>query len=72
MNDIKRDDVSWKQKLGYIFGTPGWSHDGSRLTSKALRVEESASENAAKDNLASVNQQIPPVALYNTKDGPDF
>lgn len=71
VNDIKRKDINWRQKLGYIFGPPGWSHDGSRLTSKALRAEESASENAVKDNVASVDLQIPPVALYNIKDEPD-
>jgi sterol desaturase/sphingolipid hydroxylase (fatty acid hydroxylase superfamily) len=27
------------QKLGYVFGPPGWSHDGSRKTSKELREE---------------------------------
>lgn len=26
-------------KLGYIFGPPGWSHDGSRKTSEQLRAE---------------------------------
>ncbi|MBS3913681.1 MAG: sterol desaturase family protein [Bacteroidetes bacterium] len=29
-----------KNKLMYIFGPPGWSHDGSRLTSKQMREEE--------------------------------
>ena len=27
----------WKSKVSYVFGPPGWSHDGSRLTSKQLR-----------------------------------
>jgi len=26
--------------LGYLFGPPGWSHDGSRLTSEELRALE--------------------------------
>ena len=39
-NDLKRDDISWKEKMGYIFGPPGWSHDGSRLTSEEMRQEE--------------------------------
>jgi sterol desaturase/sphingolipid hydroxylase (fatty acid hydroxylase superfamily) len=38
--DLRRKDISWKQKCGYLFGPPGWSHDGSRLTSKQLRQEE--------------------------------
>lgn len=27
----------WRDKLYYIFGPPGWSHDGSRKTSEELR-----------------------------------
>ncbi len=36
--DLKQK-ISWKQKLGYLFQPPGWSHDGSRKTSKAMRAE---------------------------------
>jgi sterol desaturase/sphingolipid hydroxylase (fatty acid hydroxylase superfamily) len=39
-NDIRRKDIAWKDKLGYLFGPPGWSHDGSRLTSDQLREIE--------------------------------
>ncbi|HNK40113.1 MAG TPA: C-5 sterol desaturase, partial [Flavobacteriales bacterium] len=28
-----------KNKLMYIFGPPGWSHDGSSMTSKQLQAE---------------------------------
>lgn len=31
-----------RNKLMYIFGPPGWSHDGSRKTSVQLRLEESS------------------------------
>lgn len=31
--------VSFKQKLLYVFGPPGWSHDGSTKTSAQLRSE---------------------------------
>ncbi|GAB3885167.1 sterol desaturase family protein [Spirosoma agri] len=31
---------SIKQALGYMFGPPGWSHDGSRKTTKQLRSEQ--------------------------------
>jgi len=27
----------WKNKLRYLFGAPGWSHDGSSLTTRQLR-----------------------------------
>lgn len=36
--DLKQD-VSWKHKVNYLFNKPGWSHDGSRLTTKQLREE---------------------------------
>ncbi len=39
--DCCRKDISWKERLGYIFGPPGWSHDRSRKTSDQLRAEES-------------------------------
>jgi sterol desaturase/sphingolipid hydroxylase (fatty acid hydroxylase superfamily) len=35
--DVRRPGLTWKQKLHYVFGPPGWSHDGSRLTSDELR-----------------------------------
>jgi sterol desaturase/sphingolipid hydroxylase (fatty acid hydroxylase superfamily) len=37
--DLRRP-VSWKDKFLYLFGPPGWSHDGSRLTSNQLRERE--------------------------------
>lgn len=41
--DCRRKDIGWKDKLRYLFGPPGWSHDGSRLTSEALRKREGIS-----------------------------
>jgi sterol desaturase/sphingolipid hydroxylase (fatty acid hydroxylase superfamily) len=38
--DLKREDATFKDKLGYVFGPPGWSHDGSTKTSEQLRLEE--------------------------------
>jgi sterol desaturase/sphingolipid hydroxylase (fatty acid hydroxylase superfamily) len=38
--DLVRDDIGWKEKWQYVFGPPGWSHDGSRLTSDQLREAE--------------------------------
>ena len=35
--DLKRKDITWKQKIQYVFRAPGWSHDGSRKTSQSLR-----------------------------------
>lgn len=38
--DMFRRDLSPGQKLRYLFGPPGWSHDGSRQTSRELRLQE--------------------------------
>ena len=38
LKDIKQQ-TSLKNKLLYMFGPPGWSHDGSRKTSSQLRKE---------------------------------
>ena len=41
LQDMKRSDIGWKEKIFYLFGPPGWSHDGSRVTSEQLRILES-------------------------------
>jgi sterol desaturase/sphingolipid hydroxylase (fatty acid hydroxylase superfamily) len=38
--DLVRKDIGWKERWQYVFGPPGWSHDGSRLTSEQLRAAE--------------------------------
>jgi sterol desaturase/sphingolipid hydroxylase (fatty acid hydroxylase superfamily) len=38
--DLSREDIGWKEKWNYVFGPPGWSHDGSRLTSDQMRDAE--------------------------------
>ena len=30
--------LNWRQRVAYIFAPPGWSHDGSRLSSDMLRA----------------------------------
>lgn len=41
--DMMRNDISWREKWFYLFGPPGWSHDGSRLTSRQLQKSEALS-----------------------------
>ena len=36
--DLAHKKCSFRQKLMYVFGPPGWSHDGSRKTSGELRA----------------------------------
>lgn len=39
-DDMKKNGLTIKQKWKYLFGPPGWSHDGSRLTSDQMRAAE--------------------------------
>lgn len=48
--DLLRKDISAKEKWNYIFGPPGYSHDGTRLTSEQLREEENANQNLETPN----------------------
>jgi sterol desaturase/sphingolipid hydroxylase (fatty acid hydroxylase superfamily) len=38
LNDIRKAP-DWRSGMGYLFGPPGWSHDGSRKTTEQLRKE---------------------------------
>jgi len=42
--DLKKGETL-KHKFMYVFGPPGWSHDGSTKTSRQLRAELRASQN---------------------------
>jgi sterol desaturase/sphingolipid hydroxylase (fatty acid hydroxylase superfamily) len=33
-----RGAANWRERLGYVFGPPGWSPDGSRLTTRQLQA----------------------------------
>lgn len=37
-------DISWKDRFRYIFNPPGWSHDGSTMTTKQM-LEEVKNQN---------------------------
>ena len=47
--DLQRTDINWRDKMGYLFGPPGWSHDGSRQTSDELREMESLTAKSPGD-----------------------
>jgi len=36
--DVFRPGLTLRQRLGYLFMPPGWSHDGSRETSESLKA----------------------------------
>jgi hypothetical protein len=44
-NDVKKSD-KWSHKFMYIFGPPGWSHDGSTMTVKQQQRLFEAQRNA--------------------------
>jgi sterol desaturase/sphingolipid hydroxylase (fatty acid hydroxylase superfamily) len=39
VKDVCQKGISWRSRWMYIFGPPGWSHDGSRKTARELREE---------------------------------
>jgi sterol desaturase/sphingolipid hydroxylase (fatty acid hydroxylase superfamily) len=44
--DITQPNITLKERWNYLFGPPGYSHDGSRLTSEQLRAKENAAQKA--------------------------
>jgi Sterol desaturase len=46
--DLSRQDLSWKSKWNYLLGPPGWSHDGSSLTTRQLLDQEEAEPSEAR------------------------
>ncbi len=62
--DVFQKNITPRQRLGYLFGPPGWSHDGSRLTSEELRAkeekqnEEIINTQYATNNAQSLNMNI--------------
>jgi sterol desaturase/sphingolipid hydroxylase (fatty acid hydroxylase superfamily) len=40
LRDMRRKDINFKQRWMYLFGPPGWSHDGQSMTSKEMRKQE--------------------------------
>lgn len=40
MKDVNQEDLTIQEKIGYVLGPPGWSHDGSRMTSEEMRAAE--------------------------------
>lgn len=45
LRDVRRKGLSLKQRIMYLFGPPGWSHDGHSMTSKEMRLQEHIKKN---------------------------
>ena len=60
--DLRRSGLSLRTKWLYLFGAPGWSHDGSRLTSRQMLDRESheAPDPAASPKLSTAAPARPP------------
>lgn len=43
--DCTQAGISFSDRIQYLLGAPGWSHDGSRLTSEQMREQESKQKN---------------------------
>lgn len=54
--DVKKVK-NWKHKFMYIFGPPGWSHDGSTLTIKQIQRQMKADEKKARLNLVTASDK---------------
>jgi sterol desaturase/sphingolipid hydroxylase (fatty acid hydroxylase superfamily) len=46
--DVFQKDITLQQRIGYLVGPPGWSHDGSRLTSEEMRALEEGEHSGAE------------------------
>jgi sterol desaturase/sphingolipid hydroxylase (fatty acid hydroxylase superfamily) len=51
--DIMRRNLTWMQRIGYLFGPPGWSHDGSRATAADLLRSNSAQDLRSAQTVSS-------------------
>ncbi len=38
-HDLRQPGLTWKEKIGYLAGPPGYSHNGERKTTRQLRAE---------------------------------
>jgi hypothetical protein len=71
IRDLKKSP-KMRDKLMYIFGPPGWSHDGSTKTAKQLRKELAGETDIAIDSVGSPIKiaesrfQIPAPAEYQS------
>jgi sterol desaturase/sphingolipid hydroxylase (fatty acid hydroxylase superfamily) len=50
--DVFRKGLTFQQRWNYLFGPPGYSHDGSRLTSDQMRAMENGETAEAEEEVA--------------------
>ncbi len=63
--DISRKDIGWREKFNYLFGPPGWSHDGSSLTSEQLQDRENGNKGDHANN--SEQELVPAHSIINSQ-----
>ena len=68
-SDVLKKGVAFKEKLNYVFGPPGWSHDGSRLTSEQMRAkEENTKELFTKTSAAETSNDLKPSFAFESAE----
>lgn len=67
---IARDlwSAPWRFKINYLIKPPGWSHDGSRESSKTIKARWAKEENETWQNLTSSSSAAVPPAVQR-QDG---
>jgi hypothetical protein len=56
--DVFQKGITFKDRWNYLFGPPGWSHDGSRLTSEQMREKEAGVEGVLPDDTLPENVAV--------------
>lgn len=52
-SDVLQPGITWKSRWMYIFGPPGWSHDGSRKTSVQMRQAAAETQPVKRSSFSS-------------------
>jgi len=64
--DLARRGLTLRQRLGYLFGPPGWRHDGQHATTASLRAAENARRERSQRGAPAPS--IAPIASASTRD----
>ncbi len=65
--DATQKGISFATRLSYVFGPPGWSHDGSRQTSKELLKKEQSGTSAHKKSVSGEKTALIPLIHLQQK-----
>ena len=63
--DLARRGLTLRQRLGYLFGPPGWRHDGQHATTASLRAAEDARRERSQRGAPAPS--VAPIASASTR-----